>query len=69
LINGISVADPDQGTGAFLIPEFEIRNRFFHGSWISDPGSKTHIFESLLTILWAKSTLILCKLAQILFYQ
>jgi hypothetical protein len=36
-----SVADPDPGSGAFLKPGSEIRNRFF-----SDPGSKTHIFES-----------------------
>jgi hypothetical protein len=37
-----SVADPD---------------RFFPdpGSRISDPGYQTHIFESLVTIFWAKN--------------
>jgi hypothetical protein len=37
-----SVADPDPGSGigAFLTP----------GSRIPDPGSQTHIFESLVTI-------------------
>jgi hypothetical protein len=36
--------------------ESGIRNRFFvdPGYWISDPGSQTHIFESLVTIFWAK---------------
>ncbi len=36
---------------------------------ISDPGSQTHIFESLVTIFWVKSSIILCKLAQIFFYS
>ncbi len=49
-----SVADPDPGSGAFLTPGSGIRNRFF-----SDPGSQTHIFESLLTIFWVKSSIIL----------
>jgi hypothetical protein len=40
-----SVADPDPGSGAFLAPGFGIRKRFF-----PDPGSQTHIFESLVTI-------------------
>jgi hypothetical protein len=31
-----SVADPDPGSGAFLTP----------GSWISDPGSQTHILRA-----------------------
>jgi hypothetical protein len=38
-----------------------IRNRF-----IPDPGSQTHIFESLVTTFWVKSSIILC-LAQIFF--
>jgi hypothetical protein len=42
-----SVADP--GYGAFLTPGSGIRNRFF-----PDPGSQSHIFESLVTIFWAK---------------
>jgi hypothetical protein len=42
-----------------------IRNRFFSGSRISDPGSQTHIFESLVTIFWLKSSVILGKFAQI----
>ncbi len=37
-----SVADPDPGSGAFLIP-----------------GPQTHIFESLVTIFWVKSSIIL----------
>ncbi len=37
-----SVADPDPGYGAFLTP----------GSRSSDPGSQTHIFESLVAIFW-----------------
>jgi hypothetical protein len=49
-----SVADPDRGTGAFLTPGSGIRNRFF-----PDPGSQTHTFESLVTIFWAKSSIIL----------
>ncbi len=31
-----------------------IRNRFF-----PDPGSQTHIFESLMTTFWVKSSIIL----------
>jgi hypothetical protein len=42
-----SVADP--GSGAFLTPGSGIRNRFF-----PDPGSPTHIFESLLVIFLSK---------------
>ncbi len=49
-----SVADPDPGSGAFLTPVSGIRNRFF-----PDPGSQTHIFESLETIFWVKSSIIL----------
>ncbi len=33
-----------------------------------DPGSQIHIFESLMTIFWAESSIILCKLAQIFFF-
>ncbi len=49
LTPGSSVADPDPGSGAFLTP----------GSGIPDPGSQTHTFESLVTIFWAKSSIIL----------
>ncbi len=38
--------------------------KIFSGSRISDPGSQTHIFESLETIFWVKSSIILWKLAQ-----
>ncbi len=41
-----------------------IRNRFF-----PDPGSQTHIFESLVSFLWVKYTIVLCKLAQIFFFS
>ena len=44
-----SVADPDPGSGAILTPGFRIQYRFF-----PDPGSQTHIFENLLTILVLK---------------
>jgi hypothetical protein len=54
-----SAADTDPGSGAFLTPVSGIRERFF-----PDPGSQAHIFESLVKILWVKSTIILCKLAQ-----
>jgi hypothetical protein len=49
-----SVADPDPGYGAFLTPGSRIRNWFF-----PDPGSQTYIFESLVTIFWVKSAIIL----------
>ncbi len=54
LLAAPSVADPDPGSGAFLTPGSGIRNRFF-----PDPGSQTHIFESLMTIFWVKSSIIL----------
>jgi hypothetical protein len=56
-----SVADPYPGFGAFLTPGSGIRNRFFPdpGSRISDPGSQTHSFESLVTIFWVKSSIFL----------
>jgi hypothetical protein len=41
-----SDADPDPGSDAFLTSGSGIPNRFF-----PDPGSQTHIFESLVTIL------------------
>jgi hypothetical protein len=59
-----SVADPDPGSGAFLTPWYGIRNRFF-----PDPGSQIHIFESLVTIFWVQSSIILWKLAQIFFFN
>jgi hypothetical protein len=43
----IGVADPGSGIQCFFDPWTGIRNRFF-----PDPGSQTHIFESLMTILW-----------------
>jgi hypothetical protein len=49
-----SVADPDPGSGAFLTPGSGIRNRFF-----PEPGSQTHIFESILKIFWVKTSTIL----------
>jgi hypothetical protein len=49
-----SVADPDPGSGAFLTPGPGLRNRFF-----PDPGSQTHIFESILKIFWVKTSTIL----------
>ncbi len=60
-----SVADPDPGSGAFLTPGSGIRDRFFR---IPDLGSQIHIFESLVTIFWVKSSIILWKLAQIFFF-
>jgi hypothetical protein len=44
---GISVVDPDPGSGVFLTSGSGIRNRFFR---IPDLGSHTHIFESIVTI-------------------
>ncbi len=49
-ILSFSVADP--GSGAFLTHGSGIRNRFF-----PDPGSLAHIFESLVTIFWVKSSI------------
>ncbi len=54
------VADP--GSGAFLTPGSGIRNRFFPGSRIPDPGSQTHIFESLVKILLGKNFSISLKI-------
>jgi hypothetical protein len=63
------VADPDPGSWAFLSPESRIRNRFFRiqNPQIEDPGSQTYNFESLVAFFWAKSTIILCELAQFFF--
>ncbi len=47
-----------------LDPGSRIRNRFF-----PDPGSQTHIFESLVTIFSLKSSIILWKSAQIFFFS
>ncbi len=44
-----SVVDPDPVDPWILDP-----NRFF-----PDPGSQTHVFESLVTIFWVKSSIIL----------
>ncbi len=56
-----SVADPDPGSGNFLTPGSGIRNMFFPDprSRILDPGSRTHVFESLVTIFSVKSSIIL----------
>ncbi len=39
------------------------------GLGFSGPGSQSHIFESLVTIFWVKSSIILWKLAQIFFFS
>ncbi len=52
--DGDSVADRDPGL-------------VFSGSWISDPRSQTHIFDSLMTNFWVKSTKILSVLAKRIF--
>ncbi len=44
-----SVADLDPGSGDFFT---------------LDPGSQTHIFDSLMTNVWVKSTIILSVLAK-----
>ncbi len=46
--------DPGSGMGLFRI---------------SDPGSQTHIFESLVTTFWVKSSIILLNLAQNIFLE
>ncbi len=55
-IEGYSVGDPDPGpgSGAFLTPGSGIG--FFR---IPNLGFQTHIFESLLTIFWVRSSIIL----------
>jgi hypothetical protein len=47
-----SVADPDPRSGAFLTPGSGI-------GFFPDPGSQTYLFESLVTIFWVKSSMIL----------
>ncbi len=56
-----SVADPDPGSGAFLTPGPGSGKGFFPdpGSRIPDLGSKPHIFKSLVTNFWVKSSKIL----------
>jgi hypothetical protein len=49
-----SVADPDPVSAAFLTPGSGIGL-----SRISDPGSQTRIFETLVTIFWVNSSIIL----------
>jgi hypothetical protein len=53
-----SVADPKSGAFLTLDPGFGLG--FFR---ISDSGSQTHIFDSLMTKFGVKSTIILCVLA------
>ncbi len=53
------IRDPGSGIGLFRIPDPRSR--------IPDPGSQTHIFESLVTTFWVKSSIILWNLAQIFF--
>jgi hypothetical protein len=43
---------------AFLVPESEIRNKFF-----PDPGSNRKLSNNI----WAKNNLFLCQLTQIIF--
>jgi hypothetical protein len=49
-----TVADPDSGSDAFLTP---VPGSGIGFSWI--PAPQTHIFESLVTIFWIKSSIIL----------
>ncbi len=58
-----SVADPDPGSGAFLTPGSGIRNRFFR---IPDPKT---IFLRAFWQFFGKSSIIVCKLAQIFFFS
>ncbi len=51
---------PDQGSGAFLSLPPGSGEGFFR---ISDPGSQTHICDSLMTTFGVKSTIILSVLA------
>jgi hypothetical protein len=51
-----SVADPDRGSGIRCLFDPWIRDP----EWVfPDPGSQTHFFESLVTIFWVKSSIIL----------
>ncbi len=58
------VGDPDPGSSAFLTPGSGIRNRFF-----PDPGSQTHIFESLVTIFLSKKFYNSLKIGPIFFFS
>ncbi len=51
------------GIRCLFDPWTRIRDRFFSGSQISDPGSQTHIFERIVTNFWVKSSIIFFKLA------
>ncbi len=57
-----SVADPESGILCLFYLASGIGNRVS-----LDPGSQTHIFESLVTIFWVKSSIILWKLARSFF--
>ncbi len=57
LLEPVNVVYPDPRSGAFLTPGSGIWNIFF-----PDPRSQTHISESLSSIFWVKSSIILCKL-------
>jgi hypothetical protein len=37
--------------------------------WITDPGTQTHIFDSLVTIFWVKSSINSLKIGQIVFFS
>jgi hypothetical protein len=56
----VIVADPYPGSRAFLTPGSGSGIGFY---LIPDP--KLIFFKSLMTIFWVKSSMILCKLAQI----
>jgi hypothetical protein len=64
--NSVADPDPDQGSSAFLTPRSGIGIGFF-----LNPGSRipNHIIDSLMTIVWVKSFITLCKLAQIFLFQ
>ncbi len=46
-----SVENSDPGSGAFW-PWIRDPEKVFSESRISDPGSQTHIFDSLVTNVW-----------------
>jgi hypothetical protein len=50
-----SVADPDLGSGAFLPKGSGIRDDFFSGSRISDPGSLPRLKFKILPLKMAKN--------------
>ncbi len=57
----MKVADPDPRTCAFLTLDPGSGIGFFR---IPDPGNQTHIFDSLMTNFWVKSTIILSVLVK-----